>query len=261
MNSVHFPSDTGEHAIVLTRVAETHWHALEDDRVVGRGETSRRSDGRIFLSIDSWHDAVFDRLAEAMLADLPRPLHTVVDEADTDLRANWVRAGFTTRRREWEYLVPTDPSVTGLGSAPLPSGVTIVPAGDAVLTELSTVDREIREEVGWADLPAEVVLRPDGITAADLPKYVVAATPGGYAGFARVVRVTRLPRIGLVAVKAAQRRRGIARALLAHALGSLHRSGIGTAAAEVHEANAAATALFEGIGARRASSNLELVIR
>ena len=53
----------------------------------------------------------------------------------------------------------------------------------------------------------------------------------------------------------------IARALLAEVLGSLHRRGIGTASAEVNESNGAAMALFEGIGARRASSNLELVLR
>ena len=94
--------------------------------MVGRGDASRRPDGRIFLSIDAWHGAVFDQLADAMLADLPKPLYTVVDEADLDLTSHWERAGFTTRRREWEYLVPTDPRVTGLGSVLPPSDVTIV---------------------------------------------------------------------------------------------------------------------------------------
>ncbi|HEY3478256.1 MAG TPA: GNAT family N-acetyltransferase, partial [Streptomyces sp.] len=96
-------------AVVITRVAQRHWHALEDDRVVGRGEACPRPDGRLFLGIDAWHEAVFDRLAAAMLPDLPRPLYTVVDEADLDLTAAWARAGFTTRRREGEYIVPTGP--------------------------------------------------------------------------------------------------------------------------------------------------------
>jgi hypothetical protein len=51
----------------------------------------------------------------------------------------------------------------------------------------------------------------------------------------------------------------LARALLAHTLGALHRIGKEAAAAEVTESNVAATALFEGIGARRTGSNLELV--
>ena len=52
----------------------------------------------------------------------------------------------------------------------------------------------------------------------------------------------------------------LARALLAHVLGSVHRSRVETASAEVNESNGAAMALFEGVGARRARSNLELVL-
>ncbi|GAA1281156.1 ribosomal-protein-alanine N-acetyltransferase [Planotetraspora silvatica] len=265
MNSVHSTSGMGEHAVVITRVAETQWHAVEDDRVVGRGDTSRRPDGRIFLSIDAWHDAVFDQLADAMLPDLPKPLYTVVDEADLDLTSNWERAGFTTRRREWEYLVPTDPRVTGLGSVPPPSGVTMVAVGEAEEGPLRELDRVVRDEiestVGWQEMPAEVLPRPDGVTLLDPSKYAAAAQSDGYVGLVRLAPVTRQPRIGLIAVRSDQRRRGIARALLAHVLGSLHRGGVEAASADVNESNGAAMALFEGVGARRASSNLELVLR
>ncbi|MFD0732455.1 GNAT family N-acetyltransferase [Planotetraspora mira] len=254
-----------EHAVVITQVAERQWHAVEDDRTVGRGDASRRPDGRMFLSIDSWHAAVFDQLADAMLADLPKPLYTVVDEADLDLTSDWERAGFTTRRREWEYLVPTDPRVTGLGAVLPPSGVTIVAVGEAEESPLRKLDREIRDEVeasvGWQEMPAEVLPRPDGATVLDPSKYAVAAQSDEYVGLVRVAPVTRQPRIGLIAVRSDQHRRGIARALLAHVLGSLHRCGIETASAEVNESNGAAMALFEGVGARRASSNLELVLR
>jgi ribosomal protein S18 acetylase RimI-like enzyme len=260
MDSVHSPSDTGEHTTVITRVAQRHWHALEDDLVVGRGEASRRPDGRTFLSIDSWHGGVFDQLATAMLADLPTPLYTVVDEADLDLTASWRRAGFTTRRREWEYVVPTDPRVTGLGSVVPPADVTIVAAGAADERRLRTVDRVLRAEieatVGWQDMPAEVVPHHPVL---DPSKYVVAARSDQYVGLVRMATVTRRPRIGLIAVLAEQHRRGIARALLAHVLGALHRSGTETASAEVTESNRAATALFEGARAHRASSNLELI--
>ncbi|MEU4223303.1 GNAT family N-acetyltransferase [Nonomuraea sp. NPDC026600] len=255
----------GEHAVVVTRVADKQWHAVEDDRMVGRGYVSRRPDGRIFLSIDAWHGTVFDQLADAMLADLPKPLYTVVDEADLDLASHWERAGFTTRRREWEYLVPTDPRVTGLGSVLPPSGVTIVAVGEAEESPLRALDRVIRDEVeatvGWQEMPAEVLPRPDGDTVVDPSKYAVAAQSDEYVGLIRVAPVTRQPRIGLIAVRHDQHRRGIARALLAHVLGSLHRCRIETASAEVNESNGAAMALFEGIGARRASSNLEFVLR
>ena len=251
MNPVEFGR-----AVLISRVATGQWHALEDDLVVGRGEASRRPDGRLFVSIDAWHDESFGRLAEAMLADLPRPLHTVVDEADHDLTARWRRAGFTTRRREWEYAVPTRPD-----SAPTPPGITIKGFGTAASAPLRALDQTIRAEVaaglGWPDMPAEILVRP----ILDPSKYAVAAEHDHYVGLLRITMVTRLPRIGLIAVRADRQRRGIGRALLAHALGALHHVGKQTAAAEVTESNVAATALFEGAGARRTGSTLELVAR
>lgn len=251
-------SRTDRLPLVVTRVAERHWHALEDDLVVGRGQACPRPDGRVFLSIDVWHTEVFDRLAAVLLADLPTPLYTVVDEADVDLTACWRRAGFAVRRREWEYVVPTDPAVTGLPAAPLPHGVVIGAADEAPLRAL---DGAIRAEVGQDSLPAEVPTRQDGSRLLDPSRYVVATEHGRYVGLVRVAPLPRQPRIGLIAVLADRRRNGIGSALLAHVLGSLHERAIGTASADVHETNTAALALFEGIGARRAGSNLELVLR
>lgn len=138
-----------------------------------------------------------------------------------------------------------------------------MPAGGASDGPLRELDRAIRDEVestvGWQAMPAEVLVRPDGTNLLDPLKYVVAAEPDHYVGLVRVVAVTRHPRIGLIAVRADQHRRGIARAMLAHVLGSLHRSGIETASTEVNESNGPALALFDGVGARRVSSNLELV--
>jgi ribosomal protein S18 acetylase RimI-like enzyme len=260
MNSLHSFSGVDEHAVVVTRVAERHWHALDDDLVVGRGEAWHRPDGRTFLSIDAWHGPVFDRLADAMLADLPRPLYTVVDEADLDVTSHWERAGFMTRRREWEYLVPT----AGLGRVRPSPGVRIVAVGEAEEGPLRTLDRVLRAEVeatvGWQELPAEVLAGPDGDTVLDPSKYAVAVHSDQYVGLVRVVPVRRQARIGLIAVRADMRRRGVARTLLAQVLGSLHGRGIELAWAEVNESNGAALALFEGIGARRGSSNLELVL-
>ncbi|MET7451404.1 GNAT family N-acetyltransferase [Streptomyces sp. NPDC005574] len=262
MNTKPFTSGPGENAVMITRVADRQWHALDDDLVVGRGHAHQRPDGRLFVSIDAWHPTAFDRLAEAMVAELPTPLYTVVDEADVELTAGWRRAGFTIRRREWEYAVPTDPLATGLGTVLPPPGVTIVPAGLADEAMLRAVDRAIRDEVeasvGWQSMPAEVIPRPEDDTIVDPSKYAVAAAPDRYLGLIRVVRVNR-PRIGLLAVRAGEQRRGIARALLAHALGTLHRSGADAAWTEVQESNQAASALFESIGARPTGSNLELV--
>jgi ribosomal protein S18 acetylase RimI-like enzyme len=255
----------GEHAVAVMRISDRHWHALDDDQVVGRGEASRRPDGRLFLSIDAWHDPVFDQLAAAMLADLPKPLYTVVDEADIDLLLQWERAGFAPRRREWEYVVPTDPQITGLGSALPPPGVTIIPVGEAEEAPLRALDGLIRDEVeattGWQEMPAEILSHPDGSRPIDPAKYAIAAFADEYVGLVRLAPLPRQPRIGLIAVRSHLRRRGIARALLAEVLGSAHRRGILTASADVNQSNGSAIALFEGAGARRTSSNLELTLR
>lgn len=259
------PVPFGTHPIMITRAADMRWHAVDDDRVAGRAEAWYRPDGRLFLSIDSWHGAVFDQLADAALANLPRPLYTMIDEADTGLASHWTRAGFTTRRRELEYLVPTDPRVTGLGSAQPPSDVMIVPVGDADEDLLRQLARQIHDEVeaaiGWREMPAEMLPRPPGSVVADPSKYAVASRSGHYVGLLRMSSLTRLPRIGLIAVLSGQQRRGIARALLAQALGSLHDCGISAVSAEVGESNQAGTELFDGIGGRRVGTNLELELR
>jgi ribosomal protein S18 acetylase RimI-like enzyme len=260
MDTKRFSS--GPSSMVVTRVADGQWHVLEDDLVVGRGHSMRRPDGRLFISIDAWRSAAFDRLAEAMLADLPEPLYTVVDEADTELTADWQRAGFTVRRREWEFVIPADPLATGLAVARPPSGVRIVGVGEANQDLLRALDQAIRKEVeagaGWQSMPAEIRPRPQGVTVVDPSRYAVAAASDRYLGLLRLVTATRRPRIGLIAVLADEHRRGIARALLSHVLGTLHLSGIAAASAEVDESNEAALALLEGIGGRRASSSLEL---
>lgn len=275
MNTKPYSAAPGGRALVVTRVADGQWHVLDDDLVAGRGHAARRPDGRMFVSIDAWHRAAFDRLAEVMVTELPAPLHTVVGEADAEETAAWQRFGFGIRRREWEFVVPTRPGVADVaepgvaassaaepGVPRVPAGVRIIPAGEADEKSLRALDRAIRAEVeasvGWQSMPAEVRPRLQGDTIVDPSRYAVAAAPDRYLGLVRVVTATRQPRIGLVAVRSGEQRRGIARALLSHVLESLHRSGVAASSAEVDESNKAALALFEGIGGRRTSSILEL---
>jgi ribosomal protein S18 acetylase RimI-like enzyme len=251
--------------VTITRVAEARWEAVAEGLIAGCGEVSHRPDGRLFISIDVWQEALFDQLATAMLAALPEPLHTLVGEADQDLKSSWERLGFVVGRREREYVLPSHPRRTGLDALQLPADVTILPAGEADERPLRALDRAIREEVeatvGWHTMPAQLLAGPAGCTLVDPAKYAVAVCNGEYVGLVRVVPVRRRARIGLLAVRADRRRRGIGRALLTHALRTLHRDGIDSAWAEVDESNTAAIALFEGAGARRSSSYLELVYR
>lgn len=256
MNTLPFtPRGLGAHAVTISRVAENQWHAVENDLVVGRGHASRRLDGRTFVSVDTWRDAIFDQLAVAMLADQSVPLYTVVDETDRDLMAGWERAGFTTSRREYEFVVPTEPP-----AAPTPSDVVIAAADEGPLRLLDKAIRaEVEASVGWETMPAEVLAWQGGTRPMDPSKYTVAIRDGRYVGLVRVATRTRRPRIGLVAVLAADRRHGIGRALMTQVLQMLHRSGFEAATAEVDESNEPALALFESLGAHRTGTTLELV--
>jgi GNAT superfamily N-acetyltransferase len=263
MNAPHTPLTEG--AITVARTSDTEWQAVADGRVLGSADAARRPDGRLFVSIDAWQAPVFDRLAETLPADLPGPLHTVVDETDQDTRAAWERAGFTVARRERGYLVPTDPQATGPAAARPPAGLTILPVGaaaEAPLRELAdAVHAEVEATVGWHTMPAQILPCPAGGVVVDPARYAVAQQDGVYVGLLRLTPPPRRPRIGLLAVRAGHRRRGIARALLAHTLATLHADGIRSAWAEVDESNPAAAALFEGAGARHAATTLELVRR
>lgn len=211
---------------VITRVAPDQWHAVEDGLTVGRGNTSRRPDGRLFISIDAWHDAVFDQLAAVMLAELPAPLYTVLDAEDSATAENWRRAGFVERRRERHYLVPLEARVT----VRPPSGVTFAGGEDVFRADVEGTGCA-GAEVGLIRLTP--LMRSDG-------------TP-------------RIARIASIEVRADHRRRGIGRALLAHALDALRERGFGTASADVDETDTAAIVLVEGAGARRTSDSLELM--
>ncbi|WP_329000450.1 GNAT family N-acetyltransferase [Kribbella sp. NBC_00709] len=257
MNPSHHDAGLGARAVTISRVADNQWHAIENDLVVGRSHASRRLDGRTFVSIDTWRDDVFDRLAAAMQADQAAPQYTVVDETDHDLTASWVRAGFATWRRESEFVVPTE-----LAPGTVPSGVVIATADEEPLRELDQAIRaEVESTVGWATMPAEVLPWQGGTRPIDPSKYTIAQRDDRYVGLVRLATMTRRPRIGLVAVLATEQRHGIARALLTQALHGLHRDGFDAATAEIDETNTAATALFQGLGARRTGGSLELVRR
>ncbi|WP_198955453.1 MULTISPECIES: GNAT family N-acetyltransferase [unclassified Frankia] len=254
-------------AVVISRVVEDrHWHALENDLVVGRGEALRRPDGRLFLGVDAWQDRVFQPLVATMLTELPEIVYTLVDDEDVEARARWRDAGFVTYRQERVYAVATDPQITRLDQIRAPSGIEILPLGQAAEAPLSELDRVVRAEVdaaaGWQSMPVELRTRPDGtVGVIDPADYVVAAQDGEYLGLARVARVPRRSRLGLVAVRTARRRQGLARAMLAELLGSLHRAGVDSVTAEVDDYNKPANALLLGIGAQQVGSASELLHR
>jgi ribosomal protein S18 acetylase RimI-like enzyme len=76
-----------------------------------------------------------------------------------------------------------------------------------------------------------------------------------------VWNVPKVPRLGLIGVTRAYRRRGLARVLLGAAFAALHGRGIEFVDAEVDSSNDASIALLSSIGAVQTGVSLELVRR
>lgn len=263
MNRNSSPADAGAaQAITVTRLDRTHWHGTAERLVVGRADASERPDGRVFISVDAWNDAAFDQLADRMLADLDGPLYTIVDETDPALLAKWKERGLQPRRREREYLLPTSGDAVGVAFASPPAGVTLVTFGMADETRLRELDRDIRREVdatsGWSSMPAEILPGPNGRAIIDPSRYAVAARDGRYIGLVRVTGRPQQPRIGLLAVRADEQRRGVGRILLALALHAAQQRGVEAVCTEVDETNAIAIKLLERFGARHTGTACEL---
>jgi ribosomal protein S18 acetylase RimI-like enzyme len=252
-------------ALIVRVTPGVHWHALEDDIVVGRGHALHRADGRVFISVDSWADDVFVALAEAMTRDLPAPVYTVVAEDDREHLGRWSLLGFGDNRREDEYLVPTAPELTGLGSATPPPGFTLIGADVAEVDGLRRLDQALRQDVpgysGWVNTPEDFHRLRYENRFFDPATHLVAVHEGEYVGMVRVAPLPRQPRLGLVGVLPAFRRRGLARALLAAAFRPLQERGFTEVSAEVDELNSASQALLRGMGARRTGGAIELVHR
>ena len=94
----------------------------------------------------------------------------------------------------------------------------------------------------------------------DAATYLVALEQAGgdCIGLARVRNNPGAPRLGLIAVLPAHRRRGLARALLGHVFAVLHERGVREVRAEVDNTSHASTALFSSLGARRSGGSVEL---
>ena len=202
------------------------WHALEDDRVVGRAHLRRRPDDRAFVAADAWREPVTRALLDAVAADVPGDIHTLAGEDDAEQLALLAAAGYAVLRREYEFVVPVGPALAAT-AGPVPDGVTIVPADEKESDRLARLDERLRQDVpgsdGWVNDPTE--FRAYTFDQHFDPRlYLVAVVDGEYAGLVRVWRGNR---------------GAWARAGRGAALAPPARAGPGTAARRLHPARRA----------------------
>ena len=126
------------------------------------------------------------------------------------------------------------------------------------------LDDALRQDVpgaeGWKWDPVDFNEETFGFDF-DPATYLVAVdVPSGeYIGLVRVWKNPGRPRLGLIAVLPACRRRGLASLLLARAFRVLHERGTKEVTAEVDDTNAPSGSLMSKIGARRIGGSVELM--
>lgn len=245
-------------------VARGRWHALEDGEVVGRAFALHRPDGRTFVAVDAWRAETGAALLGAVIGELPGALFATVGEDDLDQLDLLRAAGFAEVRREDELVVPVVAALAALAPGTVPDGTTLVPADETDAAELAGLDAELRRDAsggeGW-------VVDVDAFRAYtfherhfDRETYLVAvgSGTGELTGLVRVWAQGRVPRLGLVGVRRAHRRRGLARALLHAAFLPLAERGVADVSTEVDAGDTVVRMLAARLGARRTGGTVEL---
>ena len=188
-----------------------------------------------------------------------------VDERATVELAALTDAGFTVARREAHVVFEIEQALLALGEASPPDGVSITSAAHVDEERLRLLDDELRQDVpgssGWRSTPEEFREHTFADPAFDARTYLVAVDSGTdeLVGLVRIWMNPEGPRLGMVAVKRKHRRRGIGSMLVAQALRAVHAAGAAEVRTEYDLTNSGSRVLFEGIGARRLRTVLELV--
>jgi len=241
------------------------WRALNADQVVvGAVSAFLRPDDRWFVSLDPGQDDAYEPLIAAVAANTGSNLYASAEDTDDQALDLFGRLGFAEHRRESNFLIPTDPQITGLHETAEPDGVVIISAVDADEDQLRLLDDALRQDVpgaaGWKWDPGDFHEETFD-SQFDPALYLVAveADNGEYIGLVRVWDGPGRPQLGLIATLPAYRRRGLASILLARAFTVLHKVGKSEVTADADDTNSASRALLLALGARRVGGSIEFV--
>lgn len=253
---------TGEPADDIRRQIEEdhsehrdHWLAWRDGLVIGALHPWPSPDGKLRLFFDRTEPAAY----EALVAKVDGPCVTTADEADQPVIQALLDLGFEPVRREVLLEIPVTRT-----AYELPPGYRMISAADTGVRDLMALDDALRSDVpgaeGWESDETSFREQTYDSPYFDPEVYLVAVDAGGsYVGLVRIWNGPRpLPRLGLIGVLPAHRRRGLARALLSAAFNVLADRSAPIAIAEADETNAASLRLLHTFGATETGAELEL---
>ena len=230
------------------------WLAWDGPRLVGAVKPWLRPDGKYTLYFERCEPAAYP----VLVAQAQGECYTMADGADTAALDQFSALGFLPHRSELRYLIPVS-----LLSAATPPGLRIISATEVGLEPLMALDCALREDVpgsaGWQ--PDPVWFRQETFDSPffDPEAYLVAVDGAAYVGLVRIWNGPNpLPRLGMIAVLPAYRRRGLARALIGQAFTALHARGVPEVTAEVDATNTASNTLMAGLGGTVTGSDVEL---
>ena len=245
---------SSDEGVVARPTRRASWSLVRDGITVATASAVGRPDRRWFVSVDAWRVEDTEPLVHAMIADLGHDLHTRIDGSDDDALELWSRFGFLPERSEIEFVFSPDPAQTGLADVAMPTGLTLLSAADADETELRHLDEQLRNDApgtdGWVNDPSEFHDQTFDEAHFDPETYLVALDPENrrFAGLVRIWTGRNHARLGLIGVAAPYRRRGLARALLAHALHPVHERGCAVVTVEADAGDRASLALLRQLG-------------
>lgn len=239
----------------------TTWRATVDGAEVGTATSWVRPDDRHFVGFSRCEPDVRRLLLDAVCAAGATELRATApdDEAALSLYRSF---GFERARRETEYIIPTKAAVASLSDAELPEGVDVISPSDADLERLRLLDDELRDDVpgtqGWkwtASAFEDETFGPQY----DPELYAVAVRESEYVGIARIWKRPDSARLGMIGVVRSERRRGLARGLLAQVFDAVATRGVEGVTTEADDTNTASVKLITRLGARPTGASIELV--
>jgi ribosomal protein S18 acetylase RimI-like enzyme len=241
------------------------WEASTSGSPAGRVLAWRWPDHRTFVFFREVAAEAYGPLLTALDRDLGVALHTSVDLAD-EQRQHQLRAlGFQPGRQESVYEIVVADALDAVGDAPLPDGYALEGVLEVPERDLRELDDRLRQGVpgtdGWTWDEQGFHDETYGSGSFDPQLYWIAVheDTGERVGIVRVWDRPQAPRLGLIAVLASHRRRGIARALLGEVFRRLGARGDDTVVTEIDDSNEASRRLLGGLGARAVGASVELI--